>query len=219
MTRWMELQQEYKYQKHSEKQFLFVLSVAEQLFVEHGIEKVKLMDIANECGIMRSTLYRYFNNKEEILWHIMRRNTMTFLQKLKEHFETTERTTYDRFRCFMDILYDGFICGTNSYLFIELFSEVYQNATSYNNNPLYNKVFEDEECQTGDMVRFLTQNFHDGSVREGLSPKKTAVAISYSAIMLTAGLYKQKKTLPLKYGVNADEALKISLNALLESIR
>ncbi|MFA9381537.1 MAG: TetR/AcrR family transcriptional regulator [Acetanaerobacterium sp.] len=210
---------EYKYQKHSEKQYMFILSVAEQLFVEQGIEKVKLSDIANACGIMRSTFYRYFENKDEILWHIMRRNTIAFSQKLKERFQATNGTTFERFKTLCDILCEDFIEDTNTYLFIDLFNDTYQNATSYKDNFLYDKVYKADDFQTGDMVRFLTENFHDGSVKADLAPKTTAVALTYSAFILVAGMSRQIHTLPIKYEVDPIDVIRMSLYALLENIK
>lgn len=209
----------FKYQKHSEKQYIFILSVAEKLFVENGIGNVKLSDIANECGIMRSTFYRYFKNKDEILWHIMRQKTFAFSQKLKERFQTTNGTTFERYKIFLDILYEGFMADTNYYLFIDLFNDTYQNVTSQKVDPIYEKVFKADDFRAGDTVRFLSENFHDGSVKAELNPKSTAVALTYSAMSIVLGMSKQIKTLPIKYEVLSEDVIQICFNALLESIK
>jgi AcrR family transcriptional regulator len=210
---------EFKYQKHSEKQYQLILSVAERLFVEKGIEKVKLSDIANECGIMRATLYRYFSSKDEILWHIMRKNTINFSQVLLERFQTSRGTTFERIKIFLDILYEKFVKDTDFYLFIDLFNSTYQNVTSYKDSLVYNKVYKADDFRSGDTVRFLTENFHDGSVKAELDPKITAVTIIYSAISIVAGMSKQVRTLSVKYDVSPEAVVRISLNALLESTK
>jgi Transcriptional regulator len=211
--------QKFKYEKHSEKQYLFILSAAERLFVERGIEKVKLSDIASECGIMRATLYRYFKDKDELLWHIMRKNTLSFSEKLKERVRGSNGTTFDRFKIFMDILCEGFETDTNLFLFIDMFNDTYQNVTSDKNNVIYDKIFKADDFRTGDTVRFFAENFHDGSVKAGLDPLITSVTLTYSAIIIVAGISKQTETLPVKYAVAPREIVKFSLNALLESIR
>ena len=42
------------------------IEVSAQLFLKHGIETVKMTDIADECGIGVATLYRYFGTKNGI---------------------------------------------------------------------------------------------------------------------------------------------------------
>ncbi len=43
-----------------------ILKTALDLFLHHGFAKVTLVDIAEEVGISRPTLYQVFSNKEEI---------------------------------------------------------------------------------------------------------------------------------------------------------
>ena len=47
-----------------------ILDAAEKRFLEHGLEKVKMIDIAAEAGINKVTLYRYFPNRDEIALEI-----------------------------------------------------------------------------------------------------------------------------------------------------
>ncbi len=210
---------DYKYQKHSEKQFLTILSIAEKLFVERGIDKVNLTDIAGEYGIMRSTLYRYFRNKEEVLWHIMHRKTLAFFQKLTERFQSTGGTAFERYKTFVEILMEEFSAHAESFLFIGLFNPIYQNATSLKDNVLYNSIYQSDDFRSGDTVRFLMENFNDGSLKSSLDPKTTAVAVTYSAMSIVSGMSGQIDTLVAKYDTKAEEVVRISLNALLESIK
>lgn len=210
---------EFKYQKHSEKQYLTILSIAEDLFVRQGIDKVGLSDIAGECGIMRSTLYRYFKNKDELLWHIMHRNTLQFSQKLMEKYQTVGGTTYERFEILFEILVEEFQSNTNLFLFIDQFNNIYQDATSHNNNVLYDSIYSDNDFRSKDLVRFLTEGFHDGSVKPELDPKTTAVTMLYSAISIAAGMSKQMNTLSAKYGVEPKAVVELSFRTLLGSIK
>jgi len=210
---------EFIYQKHSEKQYMAILSASERLFIDKGIENVKLTDIAAECGIMRSTFYRYFKNKEEILWHIMRRHTTNFSHKLEERFETTIGTAYDRYKIFMDILYETFVTDVDVFLFLHSFNDTYQYATSGNETGAYSEVYKTGDYHSGDTVRFLTEKFDDGSLKAGLNPQKTAVMFTYSAMSIVSGMSKQVKTLRIKYGVSPDDVVRLSFDSLLMSIK
>jgi AcrR family transcriptional regulator len=43
-----------------------ILDAAEKLFLDVGIEKTTMVDIAQQAGITRVTLYRYFANRDEL---------------------------------------------------------------------------------------------------------------------------------------------------------
>ena len=64
-----------KYEKHNARQYEQILRAARQLFVEKGIERVSFSAVADSCGIARATLYKYFPDKESLLWaiHIWKR--------------------------------------------------------------------------------------------------------------------------------------------------
>lgn len=44
-----------------------ILDVAAELFAEHGYEAVSLLEIARAVGLSKTTLYHYFESKDEIL--------------------------------------------------------------------------------------------------------------------------------------------------------
>ena len=52
-----------------------ILNAAEKLFFSKGYENVSLKDIAKEVKLGRSTLYLYFENKEELFFAVVLRGT------------------------------------------------------------------------------------------------------------------------------------------------
>ena len=60
------------YHAHRERQRRRILDAAEQLFDEHGIDRVTMADITSASGVRASTIYQYFSNKDEIVWAILR---------------------------------------------------------------------------------------------------------------------------------------------------
>lgn len=57
-----------------------ILDAAEVLFLQHGIEPTRMVDIATRAGITKITLYRYFPNRDAIALEIHRR----MIQRLAE---------------------------------------------------------------------------------------------------------------------------------------
>jgi Transcriptional regulator len=210
---------QFKYERHSKKQYSMILSVAERLFIDNGIEKVSLTDIANECGIVRSTFYRYFTNKDEIIWSIIHNNAVLVFQKIHSSLKQEKKTTFERFETILNILYEDYLQNPKKYVFIDMTYDDYQNVTSEKNNAVYNRFFNEEEFRSGDTVNLLVENFHDGSVKPDLDPHMSAVSILYAATGILTSMSRQIDTLPMKYGVKTEDVVRISLNALLESIK
>jgi TetR/AcrR family transcriptional regulator, cholesterol catabolism regulator len=65
------------YSAHREKQRRHILATAQTLFDQHGIERVTMADIIAASGLMRSTIYQYFSNKDEMIWALV--------QEIMEH--------------------------------------------------------------------------------------------------------------------------------------
>ncbi|MDY6915227.1 MAG: TetR/AcrR family transcriptional regulator [Candidatus Cloacimonadota bacterium] len=72
-----------------------IIQAAENAFLKYGIKKITLNDIALECGINKTALYYYFDNKEDILIEMLKSKLDNFknylLQKLKQKKSAKEK--------------------------------------------------------------------------------------------------------------------------------
>src|SRR4051794_10165487 len=76
------------YGVHREKQRRHILATAQTLFDQQGIERVTMADIIAASGLMRSTIYQYFANKDEIIWALVQQileHGNAALQQILEH--------------------------------------------------------------------------------------------------------------------------------------
>jgi len=71
-----------------EERYNYAVKVASGLFLERGIDAVKMTDIAENCGIGVASLYRFFETKTEIviragsiLWNDIREDFMDYISK------------------------------------------------------------------------------------------------------------------------------------------
>ena len=55
------------------KSNLVILEVAERIFFQYGYSNTSMEEIANECGMSKKTLYKYFKSKEGILLECVKR--------------------------------------------------------------------------------------------------------------------------------------------------
>lgn len=70
-----------------EERYNYAVEVAAGLFLEKGIEEVKMTDIAENCGIGVASLYRFFETKTEIvlragsiLWQKVNKDFLKYVQ-------------------------------------------------------------------------------------------------------------------------------------------
>jgi AcrR family transcriptional regulator len=67
-----------------------ILDAAEKLFLQKGLENTTIGDIANETGIHRVTLYRYFPDRGPIAFEI----AVRMLKKIKSSTDVSEQSVY-----------------------------------------------------------------------------------------------------------------------------
>ena len=156
-----------KYEKHNARQYEQILRAARQLFVEKGIERVSFSAVADSCGIARATLYKYFPDKESLLWAIHRQALRTFGNALLARAEARPLTALERFSVYFEELARRFELDPEFLLFFDLFEKTYQAETARRGSAVYGRMFRPGDFGSGDTARFLCENFNDGSLRAG----------------------------------------------------
>lgn len=80
----------------------FIAKIATVVFSENGYRAASLEDVAKKAKISKAGLYHYFKSKEEILAHILIKNSDIFLQELKENVQESKKkglSPQDAFAC------------------------------------------------------------------------------------------------------------------------
>lgn len=207
-----------KYEKHNARQYEQILRAARRLFVEKGIERVSFSAVADSCGIARATLYKYFPDKESLLWAIHRQALRTFGNALLARAEARPLTALERFSVYFEELARRFELDPDFLLFFDLFEKTYQTETARRGSAVYERMFRPGDFGSGDTARFLCENFNDGSLRAGLDAQLTAVSATYTAVYVLIGLGKDRAPLSLKYGMEAPAMARFLFDAFLRGI-
>lgn len=61
---------------------MVILATSNTLFLSRGIEGTTMDEIAHEAGFSKTTLYTYFDNKQDILDHLILTAWNAFTRKL-----------------------------------------------------------------------------------------------------------------------------------------
>lgn len=67
-------------QTKKENRRIQIEDTAFKLFCERGIKKSSIEDIAKEAGIAKGTFYLYFNNKQDLVDHLVAREAMAVVE-------------------------------------------------------------------------------------------------------------------------------------------
>lgn len=159
-----------KYEKHN----------ARQLFVEKGIERVSFSAVADSCGIARATLYKYFPDKESLLWAIHRQALRTFGNALLARAEARPLTALERFSVYFEELARRFELDPDFLLFFDLFEKTYQVETARRGSAVYERMFRPGDFGSGDTARFLcSQKNRSKAGRKGEKRLTPSAAVLY----------------------------------------
>lgn len=82
-----------------------ILNAAEKLFFSKGYENVSLKDIAKEVNLGRSTLYLYFENKEELFFAIVLQGTIIMSTIIKNEVKG-KKTCVEKLAAFKNGYYE-----------------------------------------------------------------------------------------------------------------
>lgn len=65
----------------------YIAKIACKIFSQYGYQSASLRDISKAANISKAGIYHYYKSKEEILAHILIKNSDVFLEKLKKCIE------------------------------------------------------------------------------------------------------------------------------------
>lgn len=107
-----------------EKRKQEILKKSLDLFIEEGYEDVTFQKIADRCGITRTTLYIYFNNKREIFLWSIKQLTSNVEKELMNIISNKDLNAIDCLKNTINKIFD--ICEENKQLFTVLLSYLIQ---------------------------------------------------------------------------------------------
>jgi AcrR family transcriptional regulator len=190
-----------------------IIKAAEKLLSEKGYDSVSMEDIAKETGLATGTLYRYFDNKDELFFTVISKYAKLFNEMTLEAEQKEEK-------------------GIDKVYAIEI--ALYKNFKSYpgffrilgNSNAIWNTKNEENVKQ---FFKVMNSNFillrnaieagkKDGTIKKDIDPLKSTVFImmSLSSIVnIQEGLIENMKA----SGMSHDDLILYVIKQLLDSLK
>lgn len=174
-----------------EKRKQEILKKSLDLFIEEGYEDVTFQKIADRCGITRTTLYIYFNNKREIFLWSIKQLTSNVEKELMNIISNKDLNAIDCLKNTINKIFD--ICEENKQLFTVLLSYLIQLQKSGAdvNEKVTRRVIKIQHLLT--IVILRGQN--NGEIKKNLSVKDIndlLYSLMESAIFKLSVLDKKK---------------------------
>lgn len=200
------------YHEHRERQRRLIMTTAKALFIQRGIDRVGMADIASASGLTRSTIYNYYPTKDEIAWAVF--------QELFEQTCGRWRLCgdgYTRIAQLLSFLGDELIERPDDVCFLAQFDHRYASAWS----PERMIALERQILPGGmdGLVGLVREGIADGSLRPDLDPELTMQAILNAVVALQRRLAYLRGRIEAEYGQRADAMFHEACRIILQGIK
>lgn len=206
-----------KYQNHYQIQINNILDQTQNLCIEKGIDNVSIVDIARSCHITHTTVYNYFDSKEDILWAIFYRHQSSMYEKCVTAIKQAS-TTYEKFQAYAYTTLSLYKENIYYPIFMDIFGSIYMSASAKKDYQ-WDNPYNEYQVKPGDMVALLSKNFHDGSVKSTLDPKLSTVSFVYAISSLIDFLYKSNEAIQTKYQLDFESVAFTQIQWLLNELK
>lgn len=140
-----------------------ILAAAKEAFAEKGFEGTSIADIARSAGISDGLVYRYFQNKRDLLNHVLKvfyERTMVDLEEIASR----EAPFEDRLHALIHRHFEAFIGDAD---LCRLFIQEVRTASDYHGSP----VQELNRRYTSILMRILEDGMAKGIVRRDINSR------------------------------------------------
>ena len=195
-----------------------ILTVARRLFSQNGIVNIEMNDIVKELGCSRSTLYRHFSSKEDILYVLAGNSVVRIMDAAIIPPRKTFQNGYEAFSWQLRMQVNFMLNNVDELCFIRDFDYFFASGVPDSKEL---KRFETLIITTRgrkEMLDSLTRGMEDGSIRKLEDAKLVLYSLINACIgfaqrvLPREGIYKRE----LGY---SREMIECHLELLLHSIQ
>lgn len=177
------------YHGHRGRQRERILRVAETLFLRDGIESVGINDIAAAANVTRATIYRYFANRAEIIWALLRYYGESLMNSMPAEVLNPNLIGAVRLQFVLQGFINHFFRYPEQSLFGIQFDKLYADKSDIDKMNQFKKELVQNEFP---LSRLIEAGVRDGSLRPNLDPiitNTTILAIIWGISRHFAQLY------------------------------
>ncbi len=167
-----------------------ILDSARDIILEHGVESVRMSEIARECELSKATLYLYFKNKESLLEAIFEEAVSSFIEYTEARIAEND-SGIDAIRTLWKCYLDRFRDSSDIFVLIGIKNFI---APSF---PLLHDTTDINSRKAGGKMISLLQNVIEHGIRDRtLETRFDAKTLSRTVLIVSSGIVDNVARLP-----------------------
>jgi AcrR family transcriptional regulator len=157
------------YATHRENQRERILEVAEGLFIQDGIDRVTIGNIAKAARLTRATVYKYFSSKEQIAKEIFKTVSQSWVDRHRNEVWNGPGNGHELIERFVTSHLNNLLQNPSEARFIAEFNSLYAKEWPVEEAiVILNETLGEERKRVADAIR---QGQTDGSLRADVEPE------------------------------------------------
>jgi AcrR family transcriptional regulator len=190
-----------------------IINVSKDLFIQKGILKTEMKEIAKIVGISRSSLYRHFSSSIEIAFYVIP-DVLDYLLSYNDPVPDG-LNGFEALSLSMRKSADKMCNNLNMIRLVREFDMIYGSNGSNIEPPQY---YDDYYTIPHVPIKYFKQGQTDGSIRADLDAQKTSTTLVLTIMSLIEHIMLREEIYIREHGV-AREFVDHALELLLSSIR
>ena len=200
------------YHLHRERQRRRILSAAEKLFDERGIDRTTMAEIISESGLRASTLYEYFSKKEDIAWAIFSQVLEADATNAKKCVDRAT-TGLAKIAALLQYMSDELSNNQPKIRFVAQFDAMYARDGPVERLLTMEGQFNDQGFRA--FGRLIREGIADGSLRPDLNPELTLHAVINAVLGAQRRLASLGAKVETEYGQPIDRLFQEMVRIIL----
>lgn len=193
-----------------------IIEVTRELFLQQGMRRTEMKDIAKQVGIGRSTLYRHFVSKEAISFYIAK-DILVELQEISiEDQITADMKGYDKLSLYLNSMTETMIKNPKKIRFLDefdqIFTDVYPDSEEAAEYVSFNNAY------SSPAARYYHEGVQDGSIRKNSESSDEIEIIMTLLFGLAQRVIPREQHYIQEHNKASSEYFKESLKLLLQPI-
>jgi AcrR family transcriptional regulator len=204
------------YHAHRERQRRRILSAAEKLFEERGIDRTTMADVISASELRPSTMYQYFSNKDDIVWAILGELLEESAAGAKKIVEDAT-TGLAKITALLEHMADELAKNQARIRFMAQFDAMYARDWPVERLLTLEGQIHDQGFKA--FRKLIREGIADGSLRPDLHPDLTLHAVINAVIAAQRRLASLGKKVELEYGQPIDRLFRETIRIIVLGLR
>ena len=195
-----------------------ILEVAKKMFMEDGLQNTEMKDIAERLNCDRSTLYRHFRNKGDILF-VLAQETLKILEDATILPEGKDFANgFDALQYQINSMVKALILNAEAVTFLRDFDAFYtaEYPNSQQAKIYINSIVSSEASKS--LWESLERGMKDGSIRQFENANLVVISLTQGCIATAQRILPREKHYIEEHGYGR-EILRCQMELLLNAIK